>query len=435
MTDSDNLRKIPFDSQDNIIEAIREHENFEVVGCGSGNMSDAVKWMEKAIESNGLTCRIYTKERKAALTGLAIPTYDPDYEIMKRPIDNALLVTYVKTPSKIAQYASHAAGSIAEAWEKHVPTKDEIVKAASSTAKKIATTTSETKDSIAEAWDKHAPSKESVIGAVVVGGMGSLVLNKEELENVGAKTIAAASKAASTVSDAVVTAATVVKENPGATITGAVVGVGAIAAAPFTGGGSVVAGTTLASSLAGAGTVVTAIGAGATCAGAGAAMSNEQTKKIKKNAYNDGIKRGKAESYTIIEDLKKKIELAANAYSTQALRDDFIASLAAIGFSIAACDGPISDEEKTSVEEYVLGASKFQLPKGMRDCLHSIANAPPDFEGAILYVQNFDKDIWQYIDDLLEVVAEADGDINQSEQEFLDKWENYKISTQKGGIA
>lgn len=44
---------------------------------------------------------------------------------------------------------------------------------------------------------------------------------------------------------------------------GLVVGVGAVAAAPFTGGGSILAATTLAGSLAGAGTIAAAVGAGA----------------------------------------------------------------------------------------------------------------------------------------------------------------------------
>ena len=51
---------------------------------------------------------------------------------------------------------------------------------------------------------------------------------------------------ASSLTDAVVTAATVVIENPVATVAGSVIGVAAVAAAPFTGGGSVLAAATLA---------------------------------------------------------------------------------------------------------------------------------------------------------------------------------------------
>ena len=57
-------------------------------------------------------------------------------------------------------------------------------------------------------------------------------------------------------------------------IGGAVIGVGAIAAAPFTGGGSLLGAASLASSLAGAGAL--AAGAGAAGATAGAVMGRRE---------------------------------------------------------------------------------------------------------------------------------------------------------------
>ena len=57
---------------------------------------------------------------------------------------------------------------------------------------------------------------------------------------------------------------------------GVAIGVGAVAAAPFTGGGSVLAGATALSSLAGAGTIAAAVGAGAVGAGVGAKMAYDE---------------------------------------------------------------------------------------------------------------------------------------------------------------
>ena len=62
-------------------------------------------------------------------------------------------------------------------------------------------------------------------------------------------------------------------------IGGAVIGVGAIAAAPFTGGGSLLGAASLASSLAGAGAL--AAGAGAAGATAGAVMGRREKGKKK----------------------------------------------------------------------------------------------------------------------------------------------------------
>ena len=63
---------------------------------------------------------------------------------------------------------------------------------------------------------------------------------------------------------------------------GAVIGVSAIAAAPFTGGGSVLAATGLLGSLAGAGTIAVATGAAAAGAAVGGALTSKEKKDIQK---------------------------------------------------------------------------------------------------------------------------------------------------------
>lgn len=93
---------------------IENHNSFEIVGL-SGRMGSAVSKIEGLIESQGLSCRIYTYGRVAAaggslfggitgVLGLAsaigmaahnIATYNPDYEIAKHQIDNKLSVNYL----------------------------------------------------------------------------------------------------------------------------------------------------------------------------------------------------------------------------------------------------------------------------------------------------------------------------------------------------
>lgn len=112
MSVKEKIRTISFDKQAEIVEAIRNRETFEVGGC-QGRMSDAVLFLERTIGVEGLDYRVYTKGRTAAmLVGLAFPivgiataaalavhnlaTMNPDYEIMKRPFDGALLVSFMK---------------------------------------------------------------------------------------------------------------------------------------------------------------------------------------------------------------------------------------------------------------------------------------------------------------------------------------------------
>lgn len=93
--------------------AIRGHKSFEITGL-TGRMGDAVSKIESMIESEDLSCRIYTYGRVASagatlvggVTGLAgiasaigmaahnIATFNPDYEIAKHLVDSKLSVVY-----------------------------------------------------------------------------------------------------------------------------------------------------------------------------------------------------------------------------------------------------------------------------------------------------------------------------------------------------
>jgi hypothetical protein len=446
MAGDTEIRTISFDQPDDIMAAIRNRATFQVGGC-DGRMSEAVLFIERAIGGEGLTSRVYTKGRFAAMALLGSPaaaigiaahniaTWNPDYEIMKRPIDKMLRVSYTKDAPSWAETAMGAASAVGQGISDAANMTAAVASEAAAAigqgvadaAEKTTSIASDTANSIADAWDKHAPSKEAVVGSLVVGGLGSLVLNSEELATIGARTISHASKAASAVSDAAGKAASVAKDNPGGVVVGAVVGVAAVAAAPFTGGGSMLGAATLAASLAGTGGV--AAGAAFAGASAGAAISNAQTKTKERIAFAEGVEKEKAESVVKLQRLSNMMAHAAEVYAAQARLNEFIVSLAAVGFAMAACDGPVSEEEKDCVEEYVIGMSKIALPQSIRDRLSQIISAPPDFERAILYVQNFDRDIWLSVDGLLEVIGEADGPINQSEQNFISSWERFKVAT------
>ena len=84
-------------------------------------------------------------------------------------------------------------------------------------------------------------------------------------------------------------------------ILGAVIGVGAVAAAPFTGGGSVLGAATLAGSLSGIGTCIAA----AAAAAAGAALGDEMGDSVDYEAYDEGYEDAKREYATpkqLVED-------------------------------------------------------------------------------------------------------------------------------------
>ena len=85
-------------------------------------------------------------------------------------------------------------------------------------------------------------------------------------------------------------------------ILGAVLGVGAVAAAPFTGGGSVFGAATLAGSLSGLGTGLVAATAGVV----GAALADGMADEEEWDAYADGYQEAKKKYMTREEKLKEK---------------------------------------------------------------------------------------------------------------------------------
>lgn len=91
---------------------INDRKSFEILGVG-GSFKECILLIEQSIESKGLTCRVYTENRSAAIgaglfavgagvfaaVGIAahnLATYDPDYEIGKNLINNKVTVKFKK---------------------------------------------------------------------------------------------------------------------------------------------------------------------------------------------------------------------------------------------------------------------------------------------------------------------------------------------------
>lgn len=208
----------------------------------------------------------------------------------------------------------------------------------------------------------------------------------------------------------------------GKILLGAAVGVGAIAAAPFTGGGSILAGVSAAASLAGTGTVVAAVGAAGAGAVIGAAVSDiqddddaERIRTAKETAFEDGLKKGeeitKKNIMPIIEDANKKYR--------------YILALTAFGYAIAKCDGTISEEEEIELDYYLNLISKMQLPNSVLRQLATIKDSVCSFEDIVYYLDQVDYDYLHNFNELYENIALADNYINISEKEFGEKWKKY----------
>ena len=127
-----------------------------------------------------------------------------------------------------------------------------------------------------------------------------------------------------------------------------------------------------------------------------------------------------------INRLEESLKKAASAFKDHQKLEQIILCFWAIGYAMSVCDGPACDEEKNTIAEFISGASQDVVPAAVRDKIHEIRRTPPDFMGAMKFVEYIGPEVWPSVDDFLLYLAEADGPVNEFEEDFLDRWDSYK---------
>lgn len=211
----------------------------------------------------------------------------------------------------------------------------------------------------------------------------------------------------------------------GKILAGVAVGVGAVAAAPFTGGGSLVGGATLLSSLAGAGTIAAATGAGLTGAAVGAAMADSEEKE-KENLKDEGRAEGKAEALVEMSKLENTLVSALKKLKSHDEHFKAIIALEAVGVSCAACDGDFSENEKEEIGEFVKGMLAQSIPDDVKNKIQTIYDNPPTVKEAFVLAQHSGIALDVY-EDLIQFVMEIDG-IKEEEKVFVQAWSQLKVA-------
>jgi len=208
-------------------------------------------------------------------------------------------------------------------------------------------------------------------------------------------------------------------------LAGATIGVGAIAAAPFTGGGSVLAGASLLTSLAGAGTIAAAVGVGAAGAAAGAYMSDcekEEQEEREKKAKDIGRSAGEKIATEKYEQMMKALVGRFSGYRDFEMK---LVGLFAVGMAVANCDGVIGDEEKADLDQLVSGIASSSLPQHVKDGIVSLRNNPPTFEQAMAKAKE-NGCATEDIEAVINVIAHSDQVITPEEEAFIGRWNEHK---------
>lgn len=215
----------------------------------------------------------------------------------------------------------------------------------------------------------------------------------------------------------------------------AMIGVGAVAAAPFTGGGSLLAGASLGASLAGAGTIAAAVGAGAI--GAGIAVAQEDSEDAKHRREKWELEREGMEKDEEIARLTMENKELCRRFSdySERMKDTgqyfyFVKACFAFGVAIAKVDdGRIDEDEMRELKEFLYGRAGEKLPEGVKKQMRDMLQEEMPFEKAWPFIEDrnrnalVDKEGREIIRDMLCVVANANGDFHKNQEEFIMKYE------------
>ncbi len=186
----------------------------------------------------------------------------------------------------------------------------------------------------------------------------------------------------------------------------AALGVGAVAAAPFTGGGSLLGAATLAGSLGTAGAVAGAAGAGAAGAYAG--------KKLSDMDENE-----KKEQESKIAEYNQKAQKAEAALKEHEKHTNLILALSALGCAMANADGDISPEEIIELNEFVGGISSQGYPTHIVEQIEDMISNPPTFNEAMAHLSKVDSIEYPDLRNFLVMIMESDDVSHKKEEAFL----------------
>lgn len=187
---------------------------------------------------------------------------------------------------------------------------------------------------------------------------------------------------------------------------GAAAGVGLVAAAPIFGA-------------VGAVTVVGAavgVGVGALAGGIATKIDSDEKKEVRSNAHKEGIFAGENAA-------KKKFSEKLNQTKK---RDELLLALVAMGITMANANGVIEEEELLEIQTFTGEIEKNScIPQEIKNAVKKILEEKPNFKTSIQYVKKIDKESYNLITELLNIVAYADGEVSSEEEIILEKWEDF----------
>jgi len=212
---------------------------------------------------------------------------------------------------------------------------------------------------------------------------------------------------------------------------GVVVGVGAVAAAPFTGGGSVLGAVTLAASLSGgAGTVAAIAGSvvvGGAAGGYAGHLSEESENVATKNGINEGEKNAKAEYAIKFKELEDRLKKAVERLQKDKTFFNRIYSMAAVAVVFGHFEGKTPYPVRDLIEQLIVGLAFTNLPDTHKDRIEKLYEKPENIGTAYKLAQESNID-WPVFDDIINIVTSINPENNKDA--LVQKWTQLRTNNQ-----
>jgi len=196
---------------------------------------------------------------------------------------------------------------------------------------------------------------------------------------------------------------------------GAVLGIGAVAAAPFTGGGSIAGAIALGEALTVGGAVVGGVVGGA----AGAAASSSVSKKAKEEGKQEGKQEAKAEYAIKISKVMKELKLLSERMNNLNSYFEKLIVMENIAVATIVYNGINARNKQNEISDTLRSLSNDILPKNIKDKINNIYLKPPTIQEALLLAKNanLDRDTCRYI-----IMLSAES-CDISSDNFLREWQ------------
>lgn len=130
----------------------------------------------------------------------------------------------------------------------------------------------------------------------------------------------------------------------------------------------------------------------------------------------------RAEVLLKVRDLTDKLQETQQQLAESNVYFDKLKGIFAVGVAIAAADGEISEQERTDINEFVVGIANAQLPARVIGALHALLAAPPTFEEAYELATKCGEESMALFDNVIEVAIHADGVVHPAELAFQERW-------------